>query len=258
MIRRSFTALILAMALPIAFVYAQSASTKQLKVKSQKEGEAIQAIFASQDPDARIAAAMNLVTKFSETDYKGLAFYLAGFSAMQKGDLANAIVYSEKSLEADPKNFGSMFQIASALAQTTKEFDLDKEEKLARAEKLAKEGIELVKTAPKPNPQLTDEQWEAGKRDYQAQGYEAMGLAAMVRKNYPACVEQFTLATTNAAQQDPSAMVRLGVCQRHTGKFDEAIATFDKALADPNSGPAVKKAATDEKLIAAKLKAEKK
>lgn len=255
MIRSKLTAFILATACASALVCAQSADPKQLKVKSQKEGEAIQAMFQAQDPDARVAAAMNLVTKFADTEFKGLAFYIAAFSAMQKNDLENVVVYSEKAIEADAKNYGAMILMASSLAQRTREFDLDKEEKLGRAEKMANQAIELIKTAPKPNPQVTDEQWEAGKKDYTGQAFEALGMGALVRKNYALCAENLSQAVTLSMQPDPATMVRLGNCLRMAKKYDEAIAILDKALADANAAPVVKQAATQEKIEANKAKA---
>lgn len=255
MTRIKLPAIILAAFGASLLVCAQSANPKQMKVKSQKEGEAIQAMFTTQDPDARIAAAMNLITKFADTDYKSTAFYIAAFSALQKNDLENVVVYCEKAIEADDKNYGCMILLASALAQRTREFDLDKEEKLGRAEKMAKQAIELVKTAPKPNPSVTDEQWEAGKKDYIGQAHEALGVAAMVRKNYAGCAENLGLAVSNSMQPDPATMVRLGNCLRMEKKYDEAIAILDKALADPQAAAVVKQAATQEKIEANKAKA---
>lgn len=256
MIRTRIAVTILALAASAGIVCAQSASTKQLKVKSQKEGEAIQAMFQAPDADARIAAAKELITKFADTDFKSTAFYIMAFSAQQKSDLENAVVYGEQALEADNKNYGAMILIASALAQRTREFDLDREEKLGRSEKLAKEAIELVKTAPKPNPSITDEQWEGAKKDYTSQAYEGLGLAAMARKNYDACAANLQLTVDNAPQVDPATLVRLGNCLGKVKKFDEAIAALDRAINDPSAAPVVKQAATQEKLNLMKQKAD--
>lgn len=255
MTRTPITRCILALAVSSCLLSAQTANPKQPQVKGPKEAEAIQAMFASQDPDARIAAAMNLVTKFSESDFKAIALYFVGFSYQQKGDVENAIVYAEKTLEVDPKFYGAQIMIASGLAQRTKEFDLDREEKLTRADKMAKAAMEQIQTAPKPNAQLTDEQWAAAKKDFSAQAHEALGMAALVRKKYDVCAEELKAAVESAAQPDPSTMVRLASCQIRLSKFDDAIAVLDKALADPNSAPAVKNAAVQLKLDANKGKA---
>ncbi len=249
---------LVAAALGASLLTAQTANTKQPKPKGPKELEAIQALFNAQDPDTRIAAANNLVTKFSDTEFKATAFYVAAFSAQQKGDTENVIIYGEKALEADPKFYAAQIMIAQSLALRTKEFDLDKEEKLGRSEKLAKEAIGLIATAPKPRPDIADEQWEAAKKDFTAQAQEAIGLCAIVRKNNAVCIEALTAAVTGSMQPDPSTMVRLASCQIKASKFDDAIAMLDKALADPNSAPQVKAAATQLKLDANKGKAAQK
>ena len=53
---------------------------------------------------------------------------------------------------------------------------------------------------------------------------------------------------------DPATMVRYAIAQEHQGKFDEAIATLDKVIADPNSQPVVKQFATNEKTKATNAK----
>lgn len=249
---------LLALAVSTSLLSAQTANPKPPAPKNQKEGEAIMAMFQSQDPDARIVAANNLITKFVDTEFKATALYVAAFSYQQKGDLENSIVYAEKSLESDPKFFGAMLIISSGLAQRTKEFDLDREEKLGRSDKMANAALAMIPTAPKPNPGIPDDQWEMAKKDFLSQGHESLGMSALVRKKYDVCASEFALAVANAQQADPSTMVRQASCNMKLEKWDEANASLDKALADPSSVPAVKKAATELKLEISKAKAEKK
>jgi tetratricopeptide (TPR) repeat protein len=244
-------------ALAATLLPAQTANPKQPKPKGPKEVEALQAVFAAQDPDSRIAAVNTLVTKFSDSEFKATAFYVAAFSYQQKNDMENTVVFAEKCLEADPQFFGAQLMIANALAVRTKEFDLDREEKLGRSDKLAKEALTLIPKAVKPNPSITDEQWAAAKKDFSAQAYEALGLAAIPRKKYDVCIEQFSLSLSNAAQPDPATYVRLADCQTKLKKYDDAIASLDKALADPNASAQVKNVATTMKIEANKAKAAK-
>jgi len=258
MTRSFLTNTLLALAVSTSLLSAQTANPKAPVPKNQKEMEAVQAIFQQQDPDARIAAANDLITKFSETQFKATALYVAAFSYQQKGDIENSIVYAEKCLESDPKFFGAMLTIASGLSQRTKEFDLDREEKLSRSDKMAKAALEMIPTAPKPNPGIPDDQWELAKKDFMSQAHEAMGMSALVRKKYDVCASELGIALANAQQPDPSTMVRAASCNMKIQKWDEATLELDKALADPNSVPAVKKAATELKMELNKAKAEKK
>lgn len=245
----------LAAALAACLLPAQTANPKQPQPKGPKEVEAIQAMFQAQDPDARIAAANNLITKFADTEFKATAFYIAAFSYQQKNDMDNVVIFAEKALETDPKFFGAQIMIAQALAVRTKEFDLDKEEKLGRSEKMAKSAMETIATAPKPRADIPDEQWEAAKKDFTSQAHEALGLGALVRKKYDVCSAELGLAVSMAAQPDPATMVRLASCQISNKQYDEANAILDKALADANAAPQVKAAATQLKMDANKAKA---
>lgn len=235
-----------------------AAPAKQPQPKSQKEAEAVMAIMNAQDPDARIAAAENLITKFGDTEFKAVAWQLAAFSAQQKGDFEKMVIYAERTLEADPQNYSAMLMLASGIAQKTREFDLDKEEKLTRSDKYAKSAIDLIAQAEKPNPQVTDEQWEAAKKDYLAQAHEALGMAAVARKKYDVAIEEFNKSISTAAQQDPGTLVRLMSAYNRAGKPDDALALYAKVAAVPNLHPQIKQIAETEKASATKLKAAQK
>jgi tetratricopeptide (TPR) repeat protein len=227
---------------------------KQPQPKSQKEQEAVMAVFNAQDPDARIAAAEALLQKFADTEFKAIALQVAAMSAQQKNDFEKMVIYAERTLDADPKNYSAMLMLATGLAQRTREFDLDKEEKLGRSEKYAKEAMELIKTAAKPRPDLPDDQWEAAKKDFTAQAYEALALGAMARKKYDVAVTNFKASMDSAAQPDPATMVRLAAAYNNTGKPDEAIALLDKLNTIPDVNPQIKAAAQGERNNAVKIK----
>lgn len=227
---------------------------KQPQVKSQAEGQAVMAIFQAQDPDSRIKAADELVTKFADSEFKPLALFFAAVSYQQKNDYENTIVYAERTIEADPKHYQSMLILASTIAQRTREFDLDREEKLGRAEKYAKDALEILKTVPKPRADLPDEQWEAAKKDFQAQAYEAFGLAEMARKDYTGAAAQFKKALDVATNPDPATKVRLGAAYEKAGQHDNAIAVLDEVINDPTVHAQIKQFAQAERARAMEAK----
>ena len=242
---RAFAALALAGAL-----CGQSASTKQPKPKSQKEVDAFNAILGAADDNARIAAADNLLTKFADTDFKPLALYIATAAAQGNNDFEKVVIYGERTLEADPQMYGVMLMMASGYASKTKEFDFDKDEKLGKAEKFAKEGIALAKTAPKPNPGMSDEQWEAARKDFIAQGHEALGMAASVRKKYDVAAVSYKEALATQPKPDPTTMLRLASALNSLGKWDEALPLLDQVKDSPDAVPVVKQAAAQERVKA--------
>src|SRR5260370_27312653 len=156
---------------------------KQPQPKYKGELEALQAAFGAQNADARIQAAENVLVKYADTQFKSILLLMIAQTYQQKGDGDNTIIYAERVLkEGDPHNYQAELMLAESIAQRTKEFDLDKEEKLRQIEKYANGTMEDVKTAVKPNPQITDDQWNGPKNDITTQAHQALGMTAAPRK----------------------------------------------------------------------------
>jgi tetratricopeptide (TPR) repeat protein len=235
-------------ALVIALAVAVPGLLAQPKPKSTPEYEALQAMFNAQTADARIAAAENVLTKFADTDFKAVALYFEAVSYDQKHDYEHTVVFGERTIEADPKYYQAMLLLAGVIAQHTKEFDLDREEKLAQVEKYAKNALDLIKDAPKPNPGITDDQWTAAKKDMASQAHAALGIGALARKRYDVAESEFKLSIDGADKPDPATMVRLGKAYSEDGKYDEAIAQFDKVMAIPDVNVTVRQVAQAERV----------
>ena len=99
--KRMILAGVLALSVSMTGLMAQ----KKARPKSQKEVEAMKAMFNAQDPDARIKAAEDLLTKFADTEFKSIAMYLMAASYEEKNDYEKMVVWGERTLEEDPKNF---------------------------------------------------------------------------------------------------------------------------------------------------------
>lgn len=223
------------LALSAALIVMAASAAAQNKVPpTPKEVAAFRAIQNATTPDARIEAVDKFVTGFADSSLKSLALFMAADAAERKNDIPKALTYAQTALDADPKNFEAMLLISGELARTTRENDLDKVEKLAKADKLAKDAIEAVTGAAKPNTAITDDQWAAYKKDKIAEAHRDMGMAAFADKKYPVAVSEFKLAVDGAATPDPTTMIRLAGAYDAAGQTDEGIAELDKVLAMPN------------------------
>jgi len=221
--------------------------------KSQAEQQAVVALFTAaqaQDQDGIIKAAEDLTTKFADTDFKELALMLESQAYKAKGDTDKAQILGERVLEINPKSFQTTLMLGEILATTTRENDLDKEEKLSKAEKYLNGTIETMKTAPKPNPQITDQQWDDGKKQITAEAHNGLGLVALARKKYDVAVTEFKMAVDGDPQGAYS--VRLASAYQQAGKNAEALEIVDKLLADPQLHPAIKSVAMQVKAAASK------
>ena len=241
----------------LAAFAASAALMMAQKPKSNDEIKAIQAVMNAQQPDERIQAVEALVTKFADTEFKDWAYSAAAEASQQKRDNPKALFYYEQALKANAKNHNALLMMAAIIAQSTREFDLDKEEKLGKAEKYVKSALELIPNAQKPNPQITDEQWDAMKKDDMAQAHVDLGMIASVRKKNDVAIGEYKLAVEGASQPDATTMVRLAAAQSDGGKADDAIGTLDKVLAMQGLNPQVKNIAEQEKARAQKMKTAK-
>ncbi len=240
--------------LPVGLVFGLTITAFAQKPKSMAEQTALQAMFNATDPDAQIAAANNVIEKFADTDFKSIALFFIARDYQAKGDFAKSVTYGERSLEADPKNYQSMLVVASEYAQNTKDSDFDKDEKLKKAEKLANDALATIKTAVKPNPSLTDAQWEDAKKDFSASAYEILGQVALVRKKPADAAAALQSAIDIAVTKTPATYVRLAQAQNMMGKYDDAIANAEKAMSAPDAVPAVKQFAQAERARAMQKK----
>jgi tetratricopeptide (TPR) repeat protein len=219
--------------------------------KSQGESDAVMALMQqanTRNPDGIIKAADELITKYSDTSFKEVVLYLEATAYQQKHDNEKAQIYAERVLDVNPKNYQAALLLGEILAMSTRENDLDKEEKLTRAEKLLNDSIANVQTAAKPNPQITDAQWEEGKKQIGGEAHNDLGLAALTRKKYDVAVTEFR--TADQLDPQPTYQVRLASALQSAGKNDEALAICDKLLADPNLHPQIKAVAENVKKAA--------
>jgi tetratricopeptide (TPR) repeat protein len=225
------------------------------KVKSQKEQQAILAVQVAATPDARIQAIENVLTNFADTEFKVTLLQMAMQSELQKDDYAQTVFYGQRLLAADPKNAFGLINLAAETARHTRENDLDKDESLAKVDKWAKDGIEAAKTMAKVRADVPDADWDAFRKDMEAQAYVALGMADTVRKNYEGAAENYRKSLATGSAPNPATFVRLAQVYMGVGKLDDAAFTLDKAINAPNVPDQVKTIAQSMKTDIAKRKA---
>lgn len=199
--------------------------------KSQKEVDAIMAVQNATDPDARIAAADNLVREFKDTQFKEFAYFMSMLSYQQKNDFENMLVFGEKTLDENPENVPTLVSLSYAIPLRTREFDLDKEEKLSKADNFAQRALKLIPTWEPPNPNVPPEEWLLTKKEMMSQSHESLGQIAMTRKNYAKAEESFRQALQLAPQQGGPTFYSLALALKEQGKIDEALTAVDQSIA---------------------------
>jgi tetratricopeptide (TPR) repeat protein len=216
-----------------------------LKPKSNAEAKAVNAMLTAQDPDSRIKAADELITKYADTPFKSLALYLEADAYSQKNDPDKAIVFAEQAVDADPTNYQAYVLLTKTYASTTHFNDLDKAEKLAKIDKYSKLALTNLETADKPNPKLGDAEWKQAKDDLAGQVYLGMGIAAAYSNKIDDAKADFDKVA--AMDQDPTDLIRAGRALLDVKKWADAVTYFEKAAASPNASAQIKQIAESDK-----------
>jgi tetratricopeptide (TPR) repeat protein len=206
--------------------------------KSAAEANAVKAVMQAQagTPDDQIAAVEALVSKFADTVYKSFALEIEAEAYQKKNDNTKAIVYGEQALAADPKNYDADTLLANVLAATTRDTDLDKEEKLSKADKYAHDAMAAVGEGKPPLfAKASDAAWAKTKSGVEEQAWQALGLVAQDRKKPDEAITDFQKGLE--AYSDPLLMIRLGRVLYAAKKYDDAIA-WDQKVMDSADAPA--------------------
>jgi tetratricopeptide (TPR) repeat protein len=219
--------------------------------KSQQELDGLKAIDAAPSLDVKLQKIDDFLAAFADSDYKLILLDQAVGMAADKNDYVLTMTWGQRDLDVNPGSFVAMLSLATVTAATTKEFDLDKEQKLTQADKWANGALDALKTAPRP-VQYPEDRWPEAKKFFQAQCHQALGLIAMDRKKFDGAVAEFQAAFE--ILPEPNYLVRVGEANVRAAKYDNAIAAFDKVLAMPDLNPVVKQITENKKRDALRRK----
>ncbi len=207
----------------------QAAPKKQPAPKTKEEYDDYQKFWAAQDPAEKIKLAEAFLQKYPDSELKPFAYRKEMEAYQQQNNFDKMREFGEKILETDPDDAVSLILLASALPERTKETDLDRDQKLNMAEEYAKRALTAIDKLEKPQPQMTDEQWNLARNEARANAHAAMGLINLQRKQYPAAEESFRKATQLQPQPDPIVWWRLGLSLELEKKYDDALAALKKS-----------------------------
>lgn len=239
------------------------AASKGPHAKSQKELEALQKVQQAAQAgnyDAEIEAINNVLENFADTEFKPMLLTMGMDASERKGDYAQTLVWGERIMQNDPKDFSAPIMMAATIAQHTRENDLDKDQSLKKVQDDANKGLDLVKNAPADPPagfNGTAADWANYKKDQTALAHYALGLAADLQKDYPKAIEDLKASNGEAAHPSATTDATLAKVYVDAKQYDDAIATADKVLANAEAPASVKQFAQAQKDAATKMKGAK-
>ena len=211
---------------------------RMLQAKSQEEMKAYQDAMAKTDPAQVATAASEFAAKYPASELKASLFMRAMSLYGQANNNEKVIEEGRKAIAADPTNPVALVQVASALAETSRETDLDRDDRLNEAAKDAHTAIDNIDTGLLVPPNTPPERVAAYKTMILSRAYDTLGMVDLSKKDYAAAEKDLSKAADLSKNSpEPVVYLRLSVTQDQLKKYPQALENANKAvqLAPPGS-----------------------
>jgi tetratricopeptide (TPR) repeat protein len=206
--------------------------------------KAYQEDYAIGDPDKMEAAAKDFSTKFPSSQLRASLYIKAMNLYAQSNDTDKVIDCGRQAIAADPTNPIPLVQVASALAESTRDTDLDKDQRLAEASKDAQAAIDNIDTGlvlpANPDPARVD----AAKKSILTMAYDTLGMVDLGKKDFNGAVTNLQKAIAQSAGNPEAVLyLRLSVAQDNLKQYPQALDAANKAVQYSKDGTQAQKLA---------------
>src|SRR6266481_1473228 len=212
------------------------------------------------DAAKKIEAGEAFLVKYPESRYKSPVYGALAYAYLQTGNTQKMQEYGEKELTIAPNDVSTLALLGQTLPRSlhgsaaTPEAVLT----LAKAEQYSKQAIEITPTLQKPE-NLTDEAFLSAKNQTLAMAHSGLGLVYVRRGKNAEAIPELEQAVKIDPNPDPVNYYLLGMANKITSHFDDAVAAFNKCatMAGPMQGTCKTQADDAKKLGATQLSAPK-
>ncbi len=221
--------------------------------------KAFQVVNAN-DSAKKIEAGEAFLLKYPESRYKSPVYGALAYAYLNSGNTQKMQEYGEKEIALMPKDVSTLALLAQTLPRTLHGSVSTPEavQVLAKAEQYSKQAIEITPTLPKPQD-MTEEAFASAKNQALAMAHSGLGLVLERRGKNAEAIPELEQAVKIDPHPDPVNYYLLGMANKATSHFDDAVAALNKCAAMGGPMQAVCKAQAEEakKLGATQLSAPK-
>jgi hypothetical protein len=212
---------------------------KVLQAKTQDELKAYQDATAKTDPAQMAAAADAFAAKFPASELKALLYVRAMNLYGQQNNAEKVIELGRKAIAVDPTNPISLVQIGATLVESTRDTDMDRDQRLAEAAKDSQAAIDNIDQVMVP-PNAPADKVAAVKASILTMAHNTLGMVDLNKKDDAGAEQEFLKAADiSKAQPEASVFLRLSLAQDHLKKYPEALDSANKAVQYSPAGSAV-------------------
>lgn len=224
------------------------------QAKTQDEFKAYQEVAAKTDPTQMEQAADAFAQKFPNSELRVVLYNNLMNLFRNAGATDRAVAAGRKSLAIDPTDPVPNVMVATSLAQTTRDTDLDKDDRLNEASRDAQRAIDNIDTGMAIPPNTPPEKIAAAKNSILEMAYEVLGTVAMNKKDFPAAEAAFRKGLdVNKTEPDGVLYLRLAIALDNQKKYPEALQATENAIKFNQPGSEAQNLANQEKTRLQKL-----
>ncbi|HEV2352409.1 MAG TPA: hypothetical protein VG028_21445 [Terriglobia bacterium] len=203
--------------------------------KSTDEYNAFQAVANEKDAHKKISGAEAFLAKFTDTDFKDLAYLQELTAYQQLGDGSHAIEAGEKALSTNPDNLDALRYVCFATPFVFKPTDADADAKLTQVDGYAKHGLEVIQKLQKP-ANVPEDQYNQAIKGLRSVFNGTIGWVALQKKDYAAAITSLK----TAAEDDPGnnltfSMLGQAYLQSSPPDYDNGIWSLARSVALANA-----------------------
>lgn len=208
------------------------ATKKPIQAKTKPEYDAyIAAHGAAGDPAAMEKAANDFATKFPDSELKVLLYRDAMHAYQQANQADKMLEMGRQVLKLDPEDPEAMIGVAEVLTERTRDSDLDKDQVLAEASKLAQHALETVDTNIVVPAGVSPQQLEDYKKFLRSSAYAIIGTQLYNKDNFKDAEDNFRKSIDAfPSQPDPIVVLRLSLALDKQEKYPDALVQANRAV----------------------------
>jgi tetratricopeptide (TPR) repeat protein len=197
------------------------------------------------DMKKKIELGEAFLQKYPQSRYRSPVYGALAYGYLQVGQVDKMQEYGEKEIALVPNDVTTLALLGQTLPRSLHGNTPNAAQVLAKAEQYSKQAIEITPTLPKP-PNLTDEAFVSAKNQTLAMAHSGLGLVYVRRGKYAEAIPELEASVKVDPNPDPVNYYLLGVANKQTSHFEDAVAAFNKCAAMPGAMQTTCKSGADE------------
>lgn len=197
------------------------------------------------DMPKKIELGEAFLQKYPQSRYLPPVYYALTLAYMQTNQTQKMLEVGDKEVALMPNDVTTMAVLAQTISRVTNSSTPNSAQQLAKAESYAKKAIEIAPTLPKPE-NLTDDAFTAARNQALVAAHSGLGLVLIKHGKNADAIPELEQAVKLDPNPDPVNYYLLGLADKGTSHFDDAITAFNKCAAVTGPVQATCKAQADD------------